>query len=78
MSKLIKSKVLIEEALRDLKHGSYNKAVSASYFTVRLLVEHLLRDLRTSKDDKIANALRRHLEGKVDRENSSQHEGKVP
>lgn len=46
MSKLIKSKVLIEEALRDLEHGSYNKAVSASYFAVRLLVEHLLRGLK--------------------------------
>ncbi len=64
MSKLIKSKVLMREAKTDLEHGSYNKAVSASYFAVRLLVEHLIPGLKTTKDDKIANALYRAVEGR--------------
>ncbi|MDK2372104.1 MAG: hypothetical protein QI197_01855 [Candidatus Korarchaeota archaeon] len=68
MSKLIKSRVLIEEAEKDLEHGSYNKAVSASYFATRLLVEHLIGGLKTSKDDKIANALQRRLEERIGEE----------
>ncbi len=68
MSKLVKSRVLMEEAEKDLEHGSYNKAVSASYFATRLLVEHLIRGLKTSKDDKIANALQRRLEERIGEE----------
>ncbi len=71
MSKLIKSRVLMEEAEKDLEHGSFNKAVSASYFSVRLLVEHLIKGLKTSKDDKIANALYRRIEGKIGRKAAS-------
>ncbi len=61
MSKLIKAEVLMKEAKSDVEHGSYNKAVSASYFAVRLTVEHFLNKLRTTKDDKIANALFREV-----------------
>lgn len=57
MSKLDKAEVLIREALEDLKNGCYNKAVSASYFAARLLTEHFIPNLMTTKDDKIANAL---------------------
>ncbi len=60
ISKLEKARVLISEAKEDLRHGSYNKAVSAAYFSVRLTAEHLLT-IRTSKDDKIANAVYRNL-----------------
>ena len=52
---------LLEEAREDLKVGSYDKAVSAAYFSVRMLAEVYLKDLRTRKDDKIANALGRKL-----------------
>lgn len=48
MSKLVKAEVLVKEAMEDLKHGCYNKAVSASYFAVRLLTEHFY----TIDDDK--------------------------
>ncbi|RDD53293.1 MAG: HEPN domain-containing protein [Candidatus Korarchaeota archaeon NZ13-K] len=54
-----KALILMREAERDLGTGNYNKAVSASYFAVRMVAELLLRDLRTRKDDKIANALGR-------------------
>ena len=57
-----KSKLLMEEARRDLDAGCPNKAVSASYFAVRMAAESLLRGLRTKKDDKVANALARLLE----------------
>ncbi len=56
-----KSDRLMEEAVRDLECGCYNKAVSAAYFSVRMLAEHMMPGLRTSKDDKIANALKRML-----------------
>ncbi len=56
----------MREAELDLKHGCYNKAVSASYFAVRLLVEHFI-PLKTTKDDKIANALYREVEKKIGR-----------
>ena len=56
-----RSDLLMEEAARDLEVGCYNKAVSAAYFSVRLLAESLLK-MRTRRDDKIANALRRRLE----------------
>ena len=62
MSKLVKAEVLIKEAVEDLNHRCYNKAVSASYFAVRLLTEHFLPNLMTTKDDKIANALFREVE----------------
>ncbi len=57
-----KSRLLMEEARRDLDAGCPNKAVSASYFAVRMAAESLLRGLRTRKDDKVANALKRLLE----------------
>lgn len=62
MSKLRKAEVLMGEAMMDLKMGCFNKAVSSSYFAVRLLVENFLPDLMTTKDDKIANALQREVE----------------
>ncbi len=68
MSKLIKSEVLLKEAKKDLEHGSPNKAVSASYFAVRLFVEHVIPDLLTSKDDKIANALYREVKRRANEE----------
>ncbi len=64
VDKLTKSEVLLKEAWVDLESGCYNKAVSASYFAVRLAVEHYI-PINTSKDDKIANALKRKLEGLV-------------
>ncbi len=64
VDKLTKSEVLLKEAWADLEGGCYNKAVSASYFAVRLLVEHYI-PINTSKDDKIANALKRRLERSV-------------
>ena len=60
-SKLRKAELLLKEAKADLEHGSFNKAVSASYFAVRLTVEHFLPDIRTTKDDKLANALFREI-----------------
>ncbi len=60
-----KSDVLWDEALKDLDVGCYNKAVSASYFSVRLAAESVLKGLKTSKDDKIANALERVLSKKL-------------
>ncbi len=60
----LKAEVLLREARMDVEHGSYNKAVSASYFPLRLTVEHLIRGLLTTKDDKIANALYREIKRK--------------
>ncbi len=57
-----KARVLMAEAESDLTCGNYNKAVSAAYFAVRMLAEAHLPGLRTTKDVKIANALRRSLE----------------
>ena len=37
------------------------RPVSAAHFSVRMLVESLLTELRTRRDDKIANALGRKL-----------------
>ncbi len=68
MDKAEKARILLKEAEDDLLHGNYNKAVSAAYFAVRLTVEHRVRGLRTTKDDKIANALKRTLEVRVGRE----------
>ncbi len=59
--KFKKANVLFEEALKDLEIGCYNKAVSAAYFSVRLMAEVLLKDIKTTKDDKIANAIGRIL-----------------
>ena len=71
-----KSDVLMEEALKDLEVGCYNKAVSAAYFSVRAAVEHLLPGLRTSKDDKIANALKRVLRRELGDEGAEEARGK--
>ncbi|MDK2384924.1 MAG: hypothetical protein QI199_09010, partial [Candidatus Korarchaeota archaeon] len=57
--------MLWDEALKDLDVGCYNKAVSASYFSVRLAAESVLKGLKTSKDDKIATALERVLSKKL-------------
>jgi len=59
-----KSNVMFSEALKDLEVGCYNKAVSAAYFSVRLAAESVL-NIKTKRDDKIANAVRRLLEVKV-------------
>jgi len=71
VSKLEKAKILLSEAKEDLKHGSYNKAVSASYFAVRLAAEHFIA-IRTSKDDKIANALYRRMRELVGEERAEE------
>ncbi len=68
MSKLLKAEILLEEARMDVEHGSYNEAVSASYFSLRLTAEHLIRGLMTTKDDKIANALYREIKRKCGEE----------
>ncbi len=67
-----KSDVLWDEALKDLDVGCYNKAVSASYFSVRLAAESVLKGLKTSKDDKIANALERVLSKKLGKERAKE------
>ncbi len=51
----------MKEAEEDFKIGCYNKAVSSSYFSVRMLTELYLKGLKTRKDDKLANALGRML-----------------
>ena len=48
---------LMKQAKVDLENGCYDKAVSAAYFSVRMLSETYLKGLRTRRDDKIANAL---------------------
>jgi len=65
-----KSRRLMDEAVRDLVVGCYNKAVSAAYFSVRLAAESKLRGLKTKKDDKIANALARLLSRSMGKEAS--------
>lgn len=67
-----KSRLLMEEARRDLDAGCPNKAVSASYFAVRMAAESLLRGLRTRKDDKVANALARMLEPALGEERAAE------
>lgn len=67
-----KSDELMMESLRDLEVGCYNKAVSASYFSVRLAAESVLKGLTTRKDDKIANALRTILSVKLGRERAEE------
>jgi len=59
--KLKKAEKLLEEAEKDLEVGCFNKAVSASYFAVRLAAEAMLKGVITTKDDKIANAVGRVL-----------------
>ena len=54
---------LLREAVKDLEVGCYNKAASASYFTVRMRLEVLLRKRSVTiprRDDKLANVLK-HL-----------------
>jgi uncharacterized protein (UPF0332 family) len=57
----------MKEAEDDFKRGNYDKAISASYFAVRMLAEIFLKDLNR-KDDKIANALGRALNESVRRD----------
>jgi len=56
-----KSKKLLEEAIKDLDIMCYNKAVSASYFAIRMIAEEILRALGEKipkRDDKLANAIK--------------------
>ncbi len=53
---LMKAKLLIEQAVRDLELSCFDKAVSAAYFSVRMAAELLTRS-RARRDDKLANAL---------------------
>ncbi|PVU74603.1 hypothetical protein DDW13_06825 [Acidianus hospitalis] len=53
--------ILLKEAEIDIKNGCYNKAVSASYFAVRMEIEKLAKKLRTpipKRDDKLINILK--------------------
>ncbi len=57
---LEKSKLLLEEAEKDIENGCFNKAVSASYFASRMILEIFFRDLGivfSKKDDKMINIL---------------------
>ncbi|MBS7247675.1 MAG: HEPN domain-containing protein [Candidatus Freyarchaeota archaeon] len=57
---VVKSKVLLREAKRDIEVGCYNKAVSAAYFALRMVVERYLDSLGapySKKDDKLANTI---------------------
>ncbi|MEM1658296.1 MAG: HEPN domain-containing protein [Candidatus Jordarchaeales archaeon] len=57
---MAKSKVLLDEAKRDIEVGCYNKAVSAAYFALRMVVERYLDSLGaqySKKDDKLANTI---------------------
>ncbi len=56
---------LMKQAKVDLENGCYDKAVSAAYFSVRMLSETYLKGLRTRRDDKIANALGKKLGDQV-------------
>ncbi len=56
---------LMKQAKVDLENGCYDKAVSAAYFSVRMLSEIYLKEIKTRKDDKIANALGRKLGDEV-------------
>jgi len=56
----LKADELYREALDDIKHGYYNKAVSALYFSLRFLAERFLLEARAPiprRDDKLANSL---------------------
>ncbi len=56
---------LMNQAKVDLENGCYDKAISASYFSVRMLSEIYLKGIKTRRDDKIANALGRKLGDQV-------------
>jgi uncharacterized protein (UPF0332 family) len=56
-----KTDTLINEAEVDLKERCFNKAVSASYFAVRMEIEVLANKLRLTvprRDDKLINILK--------------------
>ncbi len=53
---LVKARLLLEQAKKDLEIGCFDKAVSAAYFSVRMAAE-LLTQSRARRDDKLANAL---------------------
>ncbi|MCD6244989.1 MAG: HEPN domain-containing protein [Candidatus Korarchaeota archaeon] len=59
---------LLKEAEEDLRIGCYDKAVSSAYFSVRMMAELYLKDTKTRKDDKLANALGRKLGDEVRKE----------
>ena len=55
------SRKLLEEAVKDLEIGCYNKAASASYFAARILAEEILKTLKEPiprRDDKLINSIR--------------------
>ncbi len=64
---LYKVRDIAERSEKEVEAGCYNKAVSAAYFSVRLTAESML-DIKTKRDDKIANAVRRLLEEVVAKE----------
>lgn len=56
----MKADELYREAVEDIKHGCYNKAASALYFSLRYLAEGFLLKARApvpKRDDKLANTL---------------------
>ncbi len=56
----MKADELYGEAVEEIKHGYYNKSVSALYFSLRHLAERFLLKARAPiprRDDKLANAL---------------------
>jgi len=56
-----KPEKLMREAELDFKIGNLNKCVSASYFTVRKMLEHLavrMKMMIPRRDDKLANILK--------------------
>jgi len=56
----LKAEELFKEAVDDVKIGCYNKAVSALYFSLRMMAEDFLLRIRAPiprRDDKLANVL---------------------
>jgi len=60
MLSLSKAERLMKEAVKDLEIGSYNKAASAAYFSLRMFSEFILLKGRITiprRDDKLANLI---------------------
>lgn len=56
-----KSFLLIKEAEKDIEIGCYNKAVTAAYFSARMVAEDFLKSRikhLPRRDDKLANTLK--------------------
>jgi len=61
LKNLEKSERLMSEAKLDFELGNFNKCVSASYFTIRKMLEHLVVKMKMPiprRDDKLANILK--------------------